>query len=151
MCGPESLCGRCRDEKNLACAVQPIARRYPDINNDSPFSSPDEVMLYLWWIKWRWAGFLVVLRFPLPIFIPPVAPHSSSIIRGWYNMPVVAAVPSGLSLTPQTNKQTNKQTPWLYSANELYRPSDRRLSAKLVPILADRVCRVVSATNPHGR
>jgi hypothetical protein len=31
---------------------------------------------------------------------------------------------------------------------ELYRPSDRRLSAKLVPTLTDRGCRVVSATNP---
>jgi hypothetical protein len=46
-------------------------------------------------------GFLRVLRFPLPIFIPPTAPHSSSsIIWGWYNRPVVAAVPSGLSLIP---------------------------------------------------
>jgi hypothetical protein len=35
--------------------------------------------------------------------------------------------------------------------SELYPPSDRRLSAKLVPTLADRGCRVVSATNPHGR
>jgi hypothetical protein len=45
------------------------------------------------------AGFLRVLRFPLPIFIPPTAPQSS-IIWGWYDRPVVAAVPSGLSLTP---------------------------------------------------
>jgi hypothetical protein len=46
------------------------------------------------------AGFLQVLRFPLPIFIPPIAPQSpSSIISGWYNRPVVATVPSGLSLT----------------------------------------------------
>jgi hypothetical protein len=30
------------------------------------------------------AGFIRVLRFPLPIFIPPIAPHSSSsIIRDW--------------------------------------------------------------------
>jgi hypothetical protein len=34
--------------------------------------------------------------------------------------------------------------------SELYRLSNRRLSAKLVPTLADRGCRVVSATNPHG-
>jgi hypothetical protein len=36
------------------------------------------------------AGFLRVLRFPLPILIPPTAPHSSSmsIVRGWYNRPV---------------------------------------------------------------
>jgi hypothetical protein len=34
------------------------------------------------------AGFLRVLRFPLPIFIPPAAPHSSSsIIQGWYSRP----------------------------------------------------------------
>jgi hypothetical protein len=39
--------------------------------------------------------------FPLSIFIPPIAPQSpSSIVCGWYNRPVVAAIPSGLSLTP---------------------------------------------------
>jgi hypothetical protein len=33
-------------------------------------------------------GFFRVLRFPLPILIPPTASHSlSSIIRGWYNRP----------------------------------------------------------------
>jgi hypothetical protein len=31
------------------------------------------------------------------------------------------------------------------------RPSDRRMSAKLVPTFADRGCRVVSAADPHGR
>jgi hypothetical protein len=45
------------------------------------------------------AGFLRVLQFPLPIFIPPTAPRSS-IIWGWYSRPVVAAVTSALSLTP---------------------------------------------------
>jgi hypothetical protein len=49
------------------------------------------------------AGFIRVLRFPLPIFIPPISPQSpSSIIWGWYNRPAVAAVPSGLSPTPLT-------------------------------------------------
>jgi hypothetical protein len=43
---------------------------------------------------------------------------------------------------------TNKQTPWSESASELYRPSDRRL---LVPTFADRVCHVVSVTDPYGR
>jgi hypothetical protein len=39
------------------------------------------------------AGILRVLRFPLPIFIPPIAPQSPSpIIWGWYNRPEVAAV-----------------------------------------------------------
>jgi hypothetical protein len=47
-------------------------------------------------------GLVRVLRFPLPILIPPTAPHSSSsIIRGWYNRPIVADVKSGLSLTPR--------------------------------------------------
>jgi hypothetical protein len=47
------------------------------------------------------AGFLRVLWFPLPIFIPPISPQSPLyIIWGWYNRPVLAAVPSGLSLTP---------------------------------------------------
>jgi hypothetical protein len=32
--------------------------------------------------------FLRVLRFSLLILIPPTAPHSSSISRGWYNRPV---------------------------------------------------------------
>jgi hypothetical protein len=39
------------------------------------------------------AGFLRVLRFPLPIFIPLISPQSPSpIIRGWYNRPVLATV-----------------------------------------------------------
>jgi hypothetical protein len=47
------------------------------------------------------AGFLWVLWFPLPIFIPPVVPQSpSSIIWGLYNRPEVAAVRSGLRPTP---------------------------------------------------
>jgi hypothetical protein len=46
-------------------------------------------------------GFLRVPRFPLPIFIPPIAPQSpSSIIWGLYNRPELATVPSGLSPTP---------------------------------------------------
>jgi hypothetical protein len=40
-----------------------------------------------------------------------------------------------------------KQTPRPSSTSELYRPSDRRLSAKLVPTLADRGCCVVTAVN----
>jgi hypothetical protein len=39
------------------------------------------------------AGFLQVLRFYLPIFIPPISPQSPSpIIWDWYNRPVLAAV-----------------------------------------------------------
>jgi hypothetical protein len=52
------------------------------------------------------AGFLLVLRFPLSIFIPPISPQSPSpIIRGWYNRPVVAAVPK---VPPQKLKKKKK-------------------------------------------
>jgi hypothetical protein len=47
--------------------------------------------------------------------------------------------------------QKNKQTPWSESASEPYRPSDLRLSAKLVPTFADRGCHVVSVTDPYCR
>jgi hypothetical protein len=46
------------------------------------------------WQSGAGAGFLRVLRFPLQIFIPSISPQSPSlIVRGWYNRPVVAAVP----------------------------------------------------------
>jgi hypothetical protein len=58
---------------------------------------------------------------------------------------------NNLNIIYNFSKTIHKQTPWPQSASELYRPSDRRLSAKLVPTLADKGCRVVSATDPHGR
>jgi hypothetical protein len=45
------------------------------------------------------AGFLPVLRLPLPILIPPIVPQSPFIIWGWYNRPNSGRIPSGLSLT----------------------------------------------------
>jgi hypothetical protein len=42
------------------------------------------------------------------------------------------------------------KTPWPESTSEQYRPSDCRLSAKLVPTFAERGCHVVSVTDPHG-
>jgi hypothetical protein len=46
-------------------------------------------------------GFLRVLRFFLPIRIPPTAPHSSSpIIRGWYNRPNSGRRPKGTQSHP---------------------------------------------------
>jgi hypothetical protein len=38
-----------------------------------------------------------------------------------------------------------KKTPWSGSASELYRPSDRHLSAKWLPTFADRGCHVVNS------
>jgi hypothetical protein len=43
------------------------------------------------------------------------------------------------------------ETSWPESVSELYRLSDGRLSAKLVSTFADRVCYVVSVTDPSGR
>jgi hypothetical protein len=55
------------------------------------------------------ASFFRVLRFSLPILIPPTPPHSSSSsIRGAGTIgQTVAAVPSGLSVTPP--KKTKKK------------------------------------------
>jgi hypothetical protein len=47
--------------------------------------------------------------------------------------------------------QEKQKTPWSESASELYRPSDRRLSAKWLPTFVDKGCHVVSATDPYGR
>jgi hypothetical protein len=52
---------------------------------------------------------------------------------------------------PHLKQEIKKKLCGFSPQSELYRPSDRRLSAKLVSTLADRECRVVSATNPHGR
>jgi hypothetical protein len=45
----------------------------------------------------------------------------------------------------------DKQTLWPESASELYRPSDRRLSAKLKPTFTVRGCHVVGVTDPYDR
>jgi hypothetical protein len=59
-------------------------------------------------------------------------------------------VACGINLHTHTHTHTYR-TPWPESVSELYRPSDCRLSAKLVPTLADRVCHMVSVTDPYGR
>jgi hypothetical protein len=47
--------------------------------------------------------------------------------------------------------QLKEKTPWSESASELYRPSDRRFSAKWLPTFADKRCHVVSVTDPYDR
>jgi hypothetical protein len=61
-------------------------------------------------------------------------------------MPSPVNYEGGLNVKVQ--HQQNKQTPWPDTASELYRPSDSRLSAKLVPTFADRGCSVVRAEDP---
>jgi hypothetical protein len=51
----------------------------------------------------------------------------------------------------KTHPSKTKKTLWPWSARELYRPSDRRLSAKLVSTFVDRRCCVISTTYPYGR
>jgi hypothetical protein len=43
-----------------------------------------------------------------------------------------------------------KKSPMPESTSELYRLSDRRLSAMLVPTFVDSECHVVSVTDPYG-
>jgi hypothetical protein len=78
----------------------------------------------------------------------------------YWSVPNVAHRPNGcpvLSLNyvgysrPSAYNKLNNLTPWLWSASELYRPSDRRIPAKLMPNFVDRGCRVVRATYPLGR
>jgi hypothetical protein len=57
---------------------------------------------------------------------------------------------AGLTVLRATRPST-KKSPWPEPASELYRSSDCRLSAKLVPTFADREFHVVSVTDPYGR
>jgi hypothetical protein len=52
-------------------------------------------------------GFFRVLRFTLPIVIPPTAPHSSSIILAGTIDDLVTDVPSGFGLTPPQELTTH--------------------------------------------
>jgi hypothetical protein len=61
-----------------------------------------------------------------------------------HNSPLVYQIDSTITIAM-------KSTPWTESASELYGPSDRRLSAKLVPTFVDRGCHVVSAKDAYGR
>jgi hypothetical protein len=46
---------------------------------------------------------------------------------------------------------TLKKTPWPEFASELHRPSDRRLSTKLVQTFTDTGMQGKDVTDPHGR
>jgi hypothetical protein len=61
---------------------------------------------------------------------------------------ITSPPPPRSDLPSGTQATTNKTTPWPESGSELYRPNDRRLSAKLMPIFVDRGCHVVSVTDP---
>jgi hypothetical protein len=52
-------------------------------------------------------GFLILLRFPPPIHIPPATPHSSSVIQGWYNRPKHWPMYQVDSVSPHPKKLEN--------------------------------------------
>jgi hypothetical protein len=65
----------------------------------------------------------------------------------------IELVSSGILSQRDANKAhaaKQNQTPWSESASQLYRPSDRRLSAKLVPTFVERGCHMVSVMDPYG-
>jgi hypothetical protein len=72
----------------------------------------------------------------------------------WIDIPTfsvcvyIAILPSNVTVTQGSN---GYKSAWPESASELYRLSDRCLSAKLVPTFADRGCHMVSVTDPYGR
>jgi hypothetical protein len=86
----------------------------PASYSGSTGSSLGQVIWDLLWTKWHCGRFSPSTLFPLPNFIPPIAPHSyissgtSTIGRR------VVAVPSGLSLTPWENMKMALPYPvWL--------------------------------------
>jgi hypothetical protein len=92
----------------------------------------DLFMWNLWWTKWRLG------RFSPSTSVSPANFHSTN-----------CSILYLLGLVQQANSSCG--TKWTQSASELYRSSDRRRSAKLVPTLADRGCHVISARSPSYR
>jgi hypothetical protein len=70
---------------------------------------------------------------------------------GWMSMVHILKMRLHDCQSPKTTELKNNKLRGFSPQSDLYRLSDRRLSAKLVPTLADRGCRVVSEMNPHGR
>jgi hypothetical protein len=77
--------------------------------------------------------------------------RSSQCLTTYHTCCCCAMIHSNSQNSSWNIRRTKNWTPWPQSASELYRPSERRLSAKLVPTFVDRGCCVVSATNSHGR
>jgi hypothetical protein len=77
------------------------------------------------------AGFLRVLRFPLPILIPPTAPphHHLSSEAGTVGQ-IVADVPSGLSVTP--NHETKRKSVYVYKIIKINLESHPHLKQEIL-------------------
>jgi hypothetical protein len=83
------------------------------------------------------------------------SPHAISFSIGtktWHKWRTVCAIfRLWASFRNNSSLRIKKITPWLQSASELYRPSDSRLAAKLVPTFSDRRCHLDSVRYPYGR
>jgi hypothetical protein len=84
----------------------------------------------LWWTKWHWG------RFSKSTSISPVN-HSTNfsiiiITRGWYNRPLVAAVPTGPNWTPPSTIP-NKKKKEAHTGMDRSR-QNRVLRLELVPL-----------------
>jgi hypothetical protein len=74
----------------------------------------------------------------------------TTLYTSMYRRPRVSSYVGAECLNPVSLSLSLSLSPWPESASELHRPSDRRLSAKLAPNFADKLCNVVSVTDPHG-
>jgi hypothetical protein len=86
---------------------------------------------------------------PVNLVLPHVA-NRQAVKRPWYDLMPETLAQSANNVASGHLVKLNG-TPWPGSARELCRPSDRRLSAKLVPTFADRGCHMVSVTDSYGR
>jgi hypothetical protein len=83
--------------------------------------------------------------------IPSAIHHRQNTLDSIYYRSIRAVKDSaGTAISFTVLYPTKKQIPWPESANKLFRQSDLRLSAKLVPTLADRGCHMGSVTDPYG-
>jgi hypothetical protein len=65
-------------------------------------------------------GFLQVLRFPPPIFIPQTASQSPSIIWCWYNRPICGRSSNWSSNWTQSHPTKNIKNKWYQHENTKY-------------------------------
>jgi hypothetical protein len=77
--------------------------------------------------------------------------HSTDFNKKNCNIFTLNVVKFHYSQLVEKHRLNHKQTSWLESARELYRPNECRLSVKLVTTFVDRVCCVVSVTDSYGR
>jgi hypothetical protein len=72
-------------------------------------------------------------------------------LRAGYIISFLATIKLSIFFCLYRLPSKNTELHGLSPASELYRPSNRRLSAKWLPTFADRGCHVVSVTDPYGR